>query len=129
MMETEKRRRLGDAELEIMQAVWGAGEPVSSPYVHEKLRGRRDWALPAVATALNRLVEKGFLASEKRGRVNYYRALVAEQDYKAWEGRGLLSRLYGNSFTGLVASLVDGKAIGRDELAELRRYLDEWEGK
>ena len=29
----ETIRRLGDAELEIMQAVWAAGEPVSSTYV------------------------------------------------------------------------------------------------
>ena len=55
-------KRLGDGELEIMLAVWGEEEPVSSTLVQEKLRGRRDWALPAVITALNRLVEKGFLA-------------------------------------------------------------------
>ena len=48
-------KRLGDAELEIMLAVWAAGEPVQSTYVQEKLRGGRDWALPAVITALNRL--------------------------------------------------------------------------
>ena len=38
-------RRLGDAELEIMQAVWAAEGPVSSVYVQQALRGRRDWAL------------------------------------------------------------------------------------
>lgn len=69
----EKLKRLGDAELEIMLAVWGAGEPVQSTYIHEKLKGSRDWALPAVITSLNRLVDKGFLACEKRGRSNWYR--------------------------------------------------------
>lgn len=122
-------KRLGDGELEIMLAVWGAGEPVSSTYVQEKLRGRRDWALPAVITALNRLVEKGFLAAEKRGRVNYYRPLIEEQEYKASEGRGLLDRLYGSSFKGLVASLYDSRAIGKNELEDLRKFLDELEGK
>ena len=39
-------KRLGDAELEIMLAVWGAGGPVQSGYIHQQLRGSRDWALP-----------------------------------------------------------------------------------
>lgn len=117
-------KRLGDAELEIMLAIWAAGEPVQSTYVQEKLRGERDWPLPAVLTSLNRLAEKGYLICEKRGRSNFYRALISESDYKTAEGRGLIDRLYGSSFTGMVASLYDGRAIGKDDLAELRQYLD-----
>ncbi len=122
-------KKLGDAELEIMLAIWAAGEPVTSSYVQEKLRGSRDWALPAILTSLNRLVEKGFLACEKRGRSNLYRPLIGENDYKTAEGRGLIDRLYGSSFTGMVASLYDGRAIDREDLAELRQYLDTLEGK
>lgn len=120
-------KRLGDAELEIMLAVWAAGEPVPASYVQGKLRGSRDWPLPAVLTSLNRLVEKGFLSCEKRGRGNWYRPLISEGDYKAAESRGVIDRLYGSSFTGMVAALYDGRAIGREDLEELRRYLDELE--
>ena len=125
----KKIRRLGDAELEIMLAIWEAEGPVTSPYVHEKLKGSRDWALPAVITSLNRLVDKGFLACEKQGRSNRYRPLVDEETYKAAEGRGLLDRLYGSSCRSLVASLVDGGKIGREELEDLRAYLDGLEVK
>ena len=120
-------KRLGDAELEIMLAIWGAGEPASSTYVQSQLKGRRDWPLAAVLTSLNRLVEKGFLAVEKQGRANYYRPLVSESDYKAAEGRGLINRLYGGSFTDMAAALYDGRAISREDLAELREYLDKLE--
>ena len=122
-------KRLGDAELEIMLHVWSAGEPVPSTYVHQRLQGSRGWSLPAVLTAMGRLVEKGFLACEKRGRGNWYRPLISERDYKAAEGRGLIDRLYGSSFTGMVASLYDGQAIGDSDLEQLRKYLDELEGK
>ena len=122
-------KKLGDAELEIMLAVWEAGEPVPSSYVQEKLRGRRDWALPSILTSLSRLVDKGFLSCQKRGKINWYHPLVSEKDYKAAEGRGLIDRLYGGSFTGMVASLCDGRAIDEDDLAQLRRYLDTLEGK
>ena len=111
----EKLKRLGDAELEIMLAVWGAGEPVQSTYIHEKLKGSRDWALPAVITSLNRLVDKG------------YRPLVEEGAYKAAEGRSLLDRLYGSSVRRLTAALVDGGQLSREDLAELRDYLDHLE--
>lgn len=120
-------KRLGDAELEIMLTIWGAGEPVGSAYVHQRLKGSRDWALPAVITALNRLVEKGFLACDRQGRNNRYRPLISEQEYKAAEGRSVIDRLYGSSFRGMVAALYDGKAIGREDLEELRQYLDELE--
>ena len=122
-------KRLGDAELEIMLVVWQAEEGVNSTYVHEKLKGRRDWALPAVITAMNRLVDKGFLSCEKRGRGNLYRPLISEDDYKAAEGRGLLDRLYGSSWRSLVAALVNRGAMGEEELRELRAYLDELEVK
>ena len=122
-------KKLGDAELEIMLAVWEAGEPVPSSYVQEKLRGRRDWALPSILTSLSRLVDKGFLSCQKRGKSNWYHPLVSEKDYKAAEGRGLIDRLYGSSFTGMVAALYDGQAIDEDDLAQLRQYLDTLEGK
>ena len=120
-------KRLGDAELEIMLAVWSAGEPVTASYVRQKLRGSRDWPLPAVLTSLNRLVEKGFLSCEKQGRGNRYRPVISEDGYKTAESRGIIDRLYGSSFTGMVASLYDSRAIGRDDLEELRQYLDRLE--
>ena len=122
-------KKLGDAELEIMLAVWEAGEPVPSSYVQEKLRGRRDWALPSILTSLSRLVDKGFLSCQKRGKSNWYHPLVSEKDYKAAEGRGLIDRLYGSSLPNMVAALYDGRAIGEKDLEDLRRYLDKLEGK
>lgn len=122
-------KRLGDAELEIMLVIWGAEGPVASGYVQERLQGSRNWALPAVITSLNRLVEKGFLSCEKQGRSNRYRPLVSEREYKAAESRGILDRLFGSSFKGLLAALYDGKAIKEQDLEELRSYLDELEGR
>ena len=112
-----------------MLAIWRAEGPVQSGWVQEQLWESRPWALPAVITALNRLVDKGFLACEKRGRGNWYTPRISARDYKASEGRGLIDRLYGSSFTGMVAALYDGQAIGDSDLEQLRKYLDELEGK
>ena len=122
-------KRLGDAELEIMLAVWAAGESVTSVYVREKLRESREWTLPAVVTSLNRLVDRGFLRCEKSGRANLYAPLISEREYKAAESRGVLTKLFGGSLSGLAASLYDGKAFGEKEIGELRDFLDGLEGK
>lgn len=119
-------KRLGDAELEIMQAIWSVGEPVSSSWVQAALRGRRDWALATLMTALNRLCDKGFLLCEKHGRNNLYTALIDRETYQQQEGRTMLEKLYGNSVTGLVASLYAGKSIDDGDLAELRQFLADW---
>jgi predicted transcriptional regulator len=58
-----------------------------------------------------------------------YHPLVDEGAYKAQESRSALNRLFGGSFRGLVASLVEGDAIGEGDLEDLRAYLDELEGK
>ena len=122
-------KRLGDGELDIMQVIWGTEGEVHSSYIQEQLKAKRDWPLSAVLTALNRLVEKGFLSCEKEGRSNSYRPLITREAYQEAESRSFLSRLYGNSFTGLVAALYNGKAIGREEIEDLRKFLDELEGK
>ena len=123
----QELRRLGDAELEIMQAVWRAGEPVQASAIQRELRERRPWPLPAVLTALNRLGGKGFLTCRKQGRGNWYAPAVSQEEYREFESRGFLRRLYGNSFPALVAALYRGRAIGKEELADLRRFLDQLE--
>jgi len=120
-------RRLGDAELEVMQAIWAAEAPVNSGVIQSALKGRRSWALPTLLTVLNRLCEKGFLSCEKQGRSNLYTPLIGEEEYRRREGRTILEKLYGNSVTGLVAALYDGHSISDGDLEDLRKLLDEWE--
>ncbi len=124
-------RRLGDAELEIMQIIWEAGNPVTANYVLERLQSRRKWALSTLMTVLSRLTDKGFLSCDRTQRNNLYTPLIGEEDYRASESRSFLQKLYGNSFQSLVATLYDSKVIGRCDLDELRRFLDklEREGK
>ena len=121
-------KRLGDAELEIMQVIWQMNGAVNASDVRAALQGKRDWALATLMTVLKRLCDKGFLCCEKHGRNNLYRPLIQEETYQQQEGRTVLEKLYGNSVTGLVASLYAGKSIDDESMAELKRFLDEWEG-
>ena len=121
-MPSRHSKRLGEAELEIMQILWSAQAPLTA-----QLGDRRTWALSTLMTALARLGEKGFVRCDRSTRTNLYTPTLSAQTYQAQEGQSFLARLYGNSLPSLVASLYDSRAIGKAELQELRDYLDHLE--
>ena len=118
-----EKRRLPDAELEVMQIVWRAGEPVTSGYVQE--HAAQDWKPTSVLTFLSRLCGKGFLRREKQGRQNLYAPLVAEEDYLREESASFLRRVHRGSFRNLIASLADAGALAEEDIDELRAFLEE----
>ena len=61
-------RRLPDAELEVMQAIWECEEPVSRADIDVILKDTHPMALTTQLTLLTRLSEKGFIRIEKEGR-------------------------------------------------------------
>ena len=52
-------KKLGEAELEIMQVIWNSGNPVTSNYILKELQERRNWQLSTLMTSLARLADKG----------------------------------------------------------------------
>lgn len=123
----EKNRKLGEAELEIMQVIWNAQPPLTSNFILKALQKSRRWQLSTLMTSLNRLCDKGFLTCDRSTGVNLYAPLVEEGDYKTREGKSFLERLYGNSLQNMVATLYSGRAIQDSDVAELRKFLDELE--
>ena len=62
----------------------------------------------------------------EEGRQNVYTPLVDEGEYLAFENAPFLE---GRGLPGLVAALYDSRSVSREELAELRAFLDEAMGK
>ena len=119
------RKRLPDAELSVMQAVWAHGGEVSRGEIEGALASH-GWSINTINTYLTRLADKGFLSARRLGRSNRYTPLVSREDYLSFDSRSVLSRLYGSSPRNFVAALArDGLAPG--EVDELRALLDELE--
>ena len=119
------RKRLPDAELSVMQAVWAHGGEVSRGDIEGALASH-GWSVNTINTYLTRLADKGFLSARRLGRSNRYTPLVSREDYLSFDSRSVLSRLYGSSPRNFVAALArDGLAPG--EVDELRALLDELE--
>ncbi|RIE07102.1 BlaI/MecI/CopY family transcriptional regulator, partial [Candidatus Cryosericum odellii] len=52
MSSRKKIKRLPDSELEVMMILWGANGPVTSAYVCEQLKDKREWKVTSVLTFL-----------------------------------------------------------------------------
>lgn len=124
MSEKPERRRLPESELDIMLAVWNGGEEgITAPEIGGALA--RPLTASALHSYLKRLEEKGFLTCVKQGKVNRYTALVSKADYQAREGKTVLEKLYGSSLRRFTAALYDGGALSREDLDELREFLND----
>ena len=117
-------RRLPDTELEVMQALWALEAPVSRSDAEALLAKTHPMAQTTLLTLLGRLAEKGFVKIEKAGRGSVYTPLVSERDYLAAQSRRFYTKLCGGSVSAFAAALCDG-GLSREELAELRRLLEE----
>ena len=123
-----KTKKLGEAELEIMQVIWNSDAPVSSSYILKNLQGRK-WQLSTLMTSLSRLSDKGFVVCDRSTGSNLYMAVVSENGYKAKESKHFLERMYDSSIQNLVATLYGNQVIQDSDLDELRKFLDDIDAK
>ena len=119
-------RRLPDAELEVMQAVWDCEAPVSRSDIENVLSKTRPMAATTILTLLSRLVERDFLTIERSGRSNCYTPVITKQDYLAAQSKSFLDKLCGGDIRAFATALCDS-GLSRDDIEELRRLLEKGE--
>lgn len=122
-------RKLPEAEVEVMKAVWANEPPVTTRILMDQLGNARGWKTPALITFLTRLMERGFLRSEKHGKERLYFPLVEKEDYLKFETGNFIRQYHGNSLTSLVAALCDNQEVGEGDLKELLEWAKERAGK
>ncbi len=81
-----KIKRLPDAELEIMNALWDADAPLTAAELETALPGPPR-ARTTLLTLLARLEEKGCVTREKQGRGYLYTAALTRAAYLSAESR------------------------------------------
>jgi predicted transcriptional regulator len=117
------REKLGERELDIMQALWRLGPSIVAD-VQKALHERGDQvAYTTVQTMLNRLEAKGLVSRDQSDRAHRYRALVKEP--KAVDGaiKHLTDRFFQGSAEALAIRLVE-KELDPKQLARVRAIID-----
>lgn len=118
---------ISDAELEIMKVVWKAKAPIGSAEIGKAVEAK-GWKRTTIATFLARLVEKGALNAERRGKAWYYTPILTAQQYKKMQVKSLVKNLFDGSPGNLVAALFAEEPFSEEDIKELRAILEDKEG-
>ncbi len=120
-------KRLPDAEFEIMQAAWQLEPPVTSNMLMEVLNrdGEKVWKPQTIHTLLGRLVDRGFLKTEKKGKERYFTPLIGRDQYLQFETRSFVKQYHNNSILNLVNTVYQGNSLSEDDIAELIKWADQ----
>jgi BlaI family transcriptional regulator, penicillinase repressor len=122
----EKLPRPTDAELEILTVLWSRG-PSTVREVHEVIGHRKPAQYTTVLKLMQIMADKGLVRRDEKQRAHVYEASRSRE----WTQRQLAGDLLERGFFGSAKSLLMGalsaRKASKEELAELRRFLDEYE--
>ena len=114
--------RVSEAEWEVMKVIWRKA-PCVAPEVIAELTPRNRWHPATVKTLLNRLIAKGALRFEKKGRAYVYSAAVTENELKCVEADSFLDRVFDGGLSPMIAHFVQSRSLTAKEREELASIL------
>jgi predicted transcriptional regulator len=114
-----------DAELAILRVLWQRG-PSTVREVHEHLG--QETRPTTTLKFIQIMTEKGLLLREGKGRPHSFRAAISESKTLRQLTAHLLDRAFGGSAPKMVMHILSAKKASAEELAEIRRMLDNLEG-
>ena len=114
---------LSESEMEVMRVIWASPTPVTSAEMLERFSAK-GWKIQTVSTFLTRLVDKGALKMEKRGRSNLYSPALTPEEYRRREARNVVDTMYGGSMLDFMAAFYGGNHADERELDELRDWFE-----
>ncbi len=115
--------RLSVAEMEVMEALWGAARPLTAVEVAESVGDERQWSLATVKSLLSRLLAKQAIAPAINGRRFLYSAAIDRDEYVGAESRRFVGRMFGGKVSPLIAQLAEQEALDADDVAAIEALL------
>ena len=120
-----QRAPVSDAELEVLKVLWAAGPATVRDVVAALKKQRRRLAYNTVLTLLSRLRDKGYVAADKTDTAHQFHAVVTRDELLGSSLSALADRICDGTASPLVHALVRGQHLSRQELADLRKLLDD----
>ena len=122
---TMPRRKPTDAELAILRVLWVRG-PSTVREVAAALG--RDGAYTTILKLLQIMADKRLVRRDESARTHVYAAAFTEHQTQRQLVSDLLDRAFGGSASKLVLHALEARKATPEELAEIRRLLDERRG-
>lgn len=115
------------AELAILKVLWDRG-PSTVRQVYDALNEQRPTGYTTALKLLQIMAEKKLVTRDESDRTHVYRARSSQTETQRQLVDDLLDRAFGGSAMSLVMQALSGRTASTEELAEVRRLLDEKQG-
>ena len=109
--------------MEVMRVLWDRG-PSTANETLAVVEPETQWKPKTVQTLLKRLVQKGVLSYEKRGREFVFHTEASEEECEHAVSRNFLSRFFGGELAPFLSRFVEREKLSAREVDELRKILD-----
>lgn len=116
-----------DAELDILRVLWDRG-PSTVREVFEVLSADRPLGYTTVLKFMQIMFEKGLVTRDDSERSHVYQAKYRQEQTQRQLVKDLAARAFGGSLEQLVLQALSSKRASKQELAEIRKLLDQLEG-
>ncbi|MEM7698267.1 MAG: BlaI/MecI/CopY family transcriptional regulator [Verrucomicrobiota bacterium] len=123
-----KRKKPSETELQILGVLWERGEATTRA-VLEALPDGKPRAYTTVLSMMQVMEKKGLLTRSSEGVAHVWRAAVEREAVTAPLLKNLVSHVFAGKASSVMQQLLGGETVSPEELAEMRRLLDEHEGK
>jgi predicted transcriptional regulator len=117
-------RDVTETEFSILNVLWEHGTNTVRGIV-EAVYGEHSHSLhTTVKSLLERLIDKRFVAHERRGGVHLFSAAVDREAFVAQQLQVLADNNFGGSLTPLLSTLVENVKLSRADREAIRRIIE-----
>jgi predicted transcriptional regulator len=117
-----------DAELAILRVLWEQG-PSTVRQVQETLGRRHSIGYTTALKLLQIMTEKGLVVRDETQRAHLYRPRLSPDETQGQLVSDLMERAFGGSAAKLLQRALSSKPASPEELAEMRKLLDDLAGE
>ena len=131
IVEVGMREELSVCEAPIMKIIWESNPDISVPELVKQLNEQygKEYARTTVVTFLTRMAGKGYITTQRRGRLSYVHAIKTEQEYKQQLAQKEIEFWFHGSMAEFAQTLCAAAPLTHEECQKLRRLLDHVEEK
>jgi predicted transcriptional regulator len=115
-------------ELQILQVLWKLG-PSPVREIHKRLEADKGTNYSTTVKMLAVMLRKGLLKRDETAQPHVYRPVLSRRTAGKRMLHDLIERVYDGSTMSLVLQALSGSRVTGEELDEVRRMLDQMEGK
>lgn len=115
-------KSLGTVEAKFADIIWN-NEPISSSELSKAAEKELGWKKTTSFTVLKRLCDKGLFRNEK-GTVT---SVVSRDEFYSMQSHRFVEETFQGSLPAFLAAFTGRKRLSREEVAELKRFVEEYE--